>query len=105
MSYSIKFVHGHRYGIIGENGIGKSTLLRRLAKQSIPGVPLHFRFGYVQQEIPVIDNVTVLDYILRGAASTESLEESLEALKEEEAELESQLEVNTNEFPINIILY
>lgn len=90
---SIKFVHGHRYGIIGENGIGKSTLLRRLAKQSIPGIPLHFRFGYVQQEIPVIENVSVLDYVLRGAASTESLEESLETMKEDEVALEDQLEV------------
>lgn len=92
-SRSLKFVHGHRYGIIGENGVGKSTLLRRLAKQSIPGVPLHFRFGYVQQEIPVIDNVTVLDYILRGVASMESLESMLENLKEDEAGLEALLEV------------
>lgn len=67
--------------------------MRRLAKQSIPGVPLHFRFGYVQQEIPAIDNVTVLDYILRGVASTESLESMLEDLKEDEAGLEALLEV------------
>ena len=92
---SIKFVHEHRYAIIGENGVGKSTLLRRIAKQSVPGIPLHFRFGYVQQELPVAEDMQVLDYILKGVKSSHgNLEERLAALREEEDEVGNIMEVS-----------
>ena len=87
-------MHGHRYGLIGENGVGKSTLLRRIAKQSLPGIPLHFRIGYVQQELPMVENMTVLDYILKANESAGSLEELVESLRLQEKELEDQMDVS-----------
>jgi hypothetical protein len=41
----------------------------------------------------VIEQITVLEYILRGGSTLQSLIESLEALQEEEKELEEKLEV------------
>ena len=42
---------GVKYGLIGSNGCGKSTLMRRLARYAIPGFPLGLRVTYVDQEL------------------------------------------------------
>jgi ATPase subunit of ABC transporter with duplicated ATPase domains len=41
---------GHRYGLIGRNGVGKSTLLRRIAHRKIPGMPHNMRILLVEQQ-------------------------------------------------------
>ncbi|RYH28356.1 ATP-binding cassette domain-containing protein [archaeon] len=94
---SLKLVAGHRYGLIGENGVGKSTLLRRMAKQTIPGIPLHFRFGYVQQELLVAEDCSVLDYVLsRVGGAAGGVDDQLNTLRDEEAELEAEMEKETD---------
>ena len=35
----LRFERGHRYGLIGQNGVGKTTLLNRLAAKDIVGFP------------------------------------------------------------------
>lgn len=42
--------YGHRYGLIGQNGIGKSTLLRALSRREL-AVPKHITILHVEQEI------------------------------------------------------
>ena len=42
--------HGHRYGLVGNNGIGKSTLLRALSKRELQ-VPTHISILHVEQEV------------------------------------------------------
>ncbi|EJT80135.1 hypothetical protein GGTG_00139 [Gaeumannomyces tritici R3-111a-1] len=42
--------YGHRYGLVGFNGVGKSTLLRALAKREVP-IPTHISILHVEQEI------------------------------------------------------
>ena len=42
---------GIRYGLIGVNGCGKSTLMRRIARKAIPGFPLGLSVSYVDQEL------------------------------------------------------
>lgn len=42
---------GHVYGLVGKNGCGKTTLLRKLATRALPGMPLHLKYGYVAQEL------------------------------------------------------
>lgn len=37
---SLTLAHGRRYGVIGRNGIGKSTLLRHMALREVP-IPQH----------------------------------------------------------------
>lgn len=42
--------YGHRYGLVGQNGIGKSTLLRALSRREL-NVPKHITILHVEQEI------------------------------------------------------
>jgi ATP-binding cassette subfamily F protein 3 len=42
--------YGRRYGLVGQNGIGKSTLLRALSRREIP-IPTHVSILHVEQEV------------------------------------------------------
>lgn len=42
--------YGHRYGLVGNNGIGKSTLLRALSRREVP-IPTHISILHVEQEV------------------------------------------------------
>jgi ATP-binding cassette subfamily F protein 3 len=47
----LRFVFGRRYGLVGKNGIGKTTLLRHMASFDIEGFPRHHRVLHVKQEV------------------------------------------------------
>ena len=47
----LRFVAGRRYAIIGRNGVGKSTLLQRIARYRLPGFPRHLRVSLLEQEL------------------------------------------------------
>lgn len=49
-SATLKLSMGHRYGLIGRNGVGKSTLMRAIATQRLDGFPTHLTTIYVEQE-------------------------------------------------------
>lgn len=42
--------YGHRYGLVGHNGVGKSTLLRALSRREV-AIPTHISILHVEQEI------------------------------------------------------
>lgn len=42
--------YGHRYGLVGNNGVGKSTLLRALSRREVP-IPTHISILHVEQEV------------------------------------------------------
>lgn len=44
--------YGHRYGLVGHNGVGKSTLLRALARRELP-IPPHITILHVEQEVGI----------------------------------------------------
>jgi translation initiation factor RLI1 len=69
-STSLLLKRGCCYGIVGQNGVGKTTLLNRIAAGDIAGFPRDVRVVYVQHEILANDEHTVLDY-LRGLAANE----------------------------------
>ncbi|KAG7374463.1 ABC transporter [Nitzschia inconspicua] len=63
----LKFAYRRRYAIIGENGVGKTTLLNRIANwQDLEGFPQHLRVLHVKQELGVPDSTTVLDAVLEA---------------------------------------
>ncbi|RAS62986.1 macrolide transport system ATP-binding/permease protein [Lentzea atacamensis] len=76
---SLKVSAGQRLGVIGENGRGKTTLLRLLAGDLVPDqgtVTRHGSLSLVRQEMPFHDSETVGDLL------SEALRESREALSE-----------------------
>lgn len=47
---SLTLAYGRRYGLVGQNGIGKSTLLRALSRREV-AVPSHISILHVEQEV------------------------------------------------------
>ena len=48
---TLTLVPGHRYGLIGRNGKGKSTLLKFLASRRVGGLDPSLSVHYVSQEV------------------------------------------------------
>mmetsp|Transcript_28799 Transcript_28799/g.52898 ORF Transcript_28799/g.52898 Transcript_28799/m.52898 type:complete len:685 (-) Transcript_28799:233-2287(-) len=80
---SVTIAAGRRYGLVGPNGRGKSTLLRLLAKRQIP-VPDNIDVLLVEQEV-VGDERTALQAVVQADVE-------LMALRAEEQELTKQLQ-------------
>jgi len=59
----IRFERGHRYGLIGQNGTGKTTLLNRLAAKDINGFPQHLRTWYIRHEVLCDDGIDVKTFL------------------------------------------
>ncbi|CAM8905921.1 unnamed protein product [Rhodiola kirilowii] len=76
---SVKISHGKRYGLVGPNGMGKSTLLKLLAWRKIP-VPRNIDVLLVEQEV-VGDDRSALEAVV-------SANEELVKLREEVASLQ-----------------
>jgi ATPase subunit of ABC transporter with duplicated ATPase domains len=77
---------GHCYGLLGINGVGKSSLLRRLARKDIPGLPLDMKVLLVSQDMDeMTDDTSALEVLLKADL------ERLDLLREQE-DLETRLD-------------
>ncbi|KEY69166.1 hypothetical protein S7711_04948 [Stachybotrys chartarum IBT 7711] len=47
---TLTLAYGHRYGLVGHNGVGKSTLLRALSRREV-AIPTHISILHVEQEL------------------------------------------------------
>ncbi|KAK7064756.1 putative ABC transporter ATP-binding protein C29A3.09c [Favolaschia claudopus] len=61
---SLTLAYGRRYGLIGRNGVGKSTLLRHIAMREVP-IPAHITILFVEQEV-MGDDTTAIDSVLKA---------------------------------------
>lgn len=86
-------VKGHRYGLLGRNGVGKSTLLRQLANNTVPGLPQSMRILLVQQQIQGRSDQTALEALME--ADTDRVE-LLQEQEKVEAELEAGNDLEAN---------
>lgn len=87
----LKFAYQRRYGLIGENGVGKSTLLRAIAREDgVEGFPRHLRVLHVRQEVPaqLPGDLTVLKAVLES-----DVERNM--LLQEEKDILAKLEQDT----------
>lgn len=73
---SISLAYGRKNGLVGRNGIGKSTLLRHLSAREL-SVPKHISILHVEQEM-LKDETTAIQSVLRAHSLREFL------LKEEQ---------------------
>jgi GTPase SAR1 family protein len=71
----LKFVYKRRYGLIGENGVGKTTLLSRIANwHELEGFPQHLRVLHVRQELHTENEETsVLQAVLEADIERQTL--------------------------------
>ena len=61
---SLSLIHGRRYGLIGHNGTGKTTLLKQIYHRHLP-ISTNLKILYLEQEIPSSDTL-VLDELLNS---------------------------------------
>lgn len=73
-SADLKFSHRRRYGLVGKNGVGKTTLLKAIASMEIEGFPKHHRVLHVRQEVKSAGTeVSVLKAVLDSDAERNAL--------------------------------
>lgn len=74
---SIHLIYGRRYGFVGRNGLGKTTLLKMISKGNLM-IPSHISILHVEQEVEG-DNTIALESVLECDEEREKL------LREEKA--------------------
>jgi len=82
---TLDLIYGRRYGFVGRNGLGKSTLLRVMANRNLV-LPSHIRILHVEQEIEGSDTIA-LDSVLE-------CDERRNALLNEEKELNKRAHIS-----------
>jgi elongation factor 3 len=63
----LRFQRGRRYGLIGQNGVGKTTLLNRLGAKDIMGFPQELRTWYIRHEVVCDDGISTLMFVMQQA--------------------------------------
>lgn len=71
-SASLKLAYGRKYGLVGINGVGKSTLLRAMYNRTIDNMP-NIEMFYVEQENPASEVETVYETVIRSSSKRSEL--------------------------------
>ena len=74
---TVHFSKGRKYGMVGRNGTGKTTLINAICRKEIDKMPQNVHILQVEQEVPG-DDKSILEHVL------ECDEERLSLLKEAE---------------------
>lgn len=85
---SLTLSYGRRYGLVGQNGIGKSTLLRALSRREV-AIPTHISILHVEQEITG-DDTSALQAVLDADVWRKHLLKEQEKITTELSELEAE---------------
>ncbi|KAM7224067.1 protein GCN20 [Rhypophila decipiens] len=80
--------YGHRYGLVGNNGVGKSTLLRALSRREV-AIPTHISILHVEQEITG-DDTPALQAVLDADVWRKVLLKEQSEITQKLADIESQ---------------
>lgn len=97
--FTLSFIKGARIGVIGPNGMGKSTLLRIIAgedneyegtAQATPGVTI----GYVHQEPQLDPELTVIENVEKAIAPIRAMVKEYEQISERLGEEMPEAEMN-----------
>eukprot|EP00834_Sanchytrium_tribonematis_P005614 NODE_352_length_8960_cov_1.102697.p1 type:complete len:542 gc:universal NODE_352_length_8960_cov_1.102697:2685-1060(-) len=84
----LKITHGRRYGLIGKNGAGKSTILHAIVNKEID-IPFHIQVKYVEQELQISSD-SILQIVLKS-------DQVRNYLLDREKELNDQTELTAEE--------
>lgn len=84
---SLTLAYGRRYGLVGQNGIGKSTLLKALSRREL-NIPKHITILHVEQEIRG-DDTPALQSVLDADVWRKSLLQEESKINERIKEIEA----------------
>jgi len=73
--------HGNRYGLLGRNGCGKSTLMKALGARAVP-IPGGIDVFHLKEEIEASDTITALEAVMSVDEERERLESEAEKLND-----------------------
>jgi len=59
----VRLARGRKYGLVGRNGIGKTTLINAMCRREIDKMPYNLHILQVEQEV-IGDDMTVLEHVL-----------------------------------------
>ncbi|KAL3786498.1 hypothetical protein HJC23_010664 [Cyclotella cryptica] len=76
-------IKGHRYALLGRNGVGKSTLLKQIESGGIPGLPRGLVVRMVKQQVEGKDDETTLQALVNADQFRTELLEEQEKLEKE----------------------
>ncbi|KPM42566.1 Protein GCN20 [Neonectria ditissima] len=85
---NLTLAYGRRYGLVGNNGIGKSTLLRALSRREV-AIPTHISILHVEQEITG-DDTPAIQAVLDADVWRKVLLREQDEITARLAELEAQ---------------
>jgi ABC-type multidrug transport system ATPase subunit len=84
---------GHRYALLGRNGVGKSTLLKHIEAGNIPGLPRGLVVRMVKQQVEGRDDQTTLQSLVEA---DEYRSELLQEQDRIEKEMDSGINMQEN---------
>jgi ATP-binding cassette, subfamily F, member 3 len=84
----LTLAYGRRYGLVGQNGIGKSTLLRALSRREV-AIPTHISILHVDQEVTG-DDTPALQAVLDADVWRKHLLKEQDKIVKELATLEEE---------------
>ena len=70
----LRLAKGRKYGMVGRNGVGKTTLISRIAAGDIGGVPAALKTVFVRHEVLAVERETVTAFMTREQAGTPAAE-------------------------------
>ncbi|CDW90593.1 abc transporter f family member 3-like [Stylonychia lemnae] len=76
---TLKIVQGRKYGLVGRNGIGKTTLINAISRREIDKFPQTLHILQVEQEVEA-DDISVLQHVLNCDVEREKLLKELNEL-------------------------
>jgi ATP-binding cassette, subfamily F, member 3 len=84
---NLTLARGRRYGLVGRNGCGKTTLMEMISQRQVPGVPKNLSLLLVKQEIMGSDR-TALETVIRSDTRREGLLAYIKKTEEEDDKAE-----------------
>ncbi|KAJ3273350.1 hypothetical protein HDV01_004567 [Terramyces sp. JEL0728] len=78
---SLEFFSGEKYGLVGRNGVGKSTLFKAMADSLISGFPSNVKVVYVEQMDTVDPNMNVVKFLVESDKKCSRLINELNTLE------------------------
>lgn len=61
---TLRLTRGRKYGLVGKNGIGKTTLMNAMCRRDLDKMPMNLHVLQVEQEV-IADDISVRDHVIQ----------------------------------------